>query len=380
VRYNVYIEGARDPGPNARTRLAAALAERYGLAATTVAERLARGSFCAWASIELDVARRLVSEVEALGARTSVIQDGAPMSGAGRQTARGLPPPPASRPPPAYASGLAAAYAGQEVRSDVEFDLGALQGEGEASGSWHLARLDGSEERTAESPALTRAALAADRAQTRPGAAGPAPAAVDPFAPPDAGREEDLELEAAPAWPGTVAEEAASQSLAAGSSTGVQVASSSIFRGGAPAPGSASLHRGSPWQRFRESMAGSARSRFAAGVTVAFLIGLIPAQIVAAARSAGAYDEIRAELGAEYARADTPEAWATLDGARSDAQALVTSRQRRIAITSCVIWLLVGGAVAFVWFRRIDWAGSTPRLAPAQPADAAAASRRRVMK
>lgn len=385
----MYIEGSRDPSPAGKQRLAGALAQRYGLSAQVVSDRLARGRFCAWASVDLATARRLAAEVEALGATASVADAAGPGPAAARETNHGLPPPPAtaSQPPGQYTSGLAAAFAGEPASEEVTFDLGALHGEGNTGASWQLARLDGSgEELTTESPAVIAAALAADRALAGGGSGGapPAPPAPDPFAPPggdpfappDAGREAELELDAAPQASGTVAAPSA-----IGSGTIAAVPATSTFRGGAPASGSATLHRDSAWVRAREALSASPRLRLAAGVAAAFLLGLVPAQIFAAVRAAGAYDDLRRDLQAEYERAESQEDWSALEGARQDALALAATRQQRIAVSSCLVWILVAGAVAFAWFRLIDWEGFVPRLAPAQlPGEAAASSRRRVMR
>ena len=384
MRYHVYIEGSRDRSPTGLARLASALAGRYGLAEPVVQERLAHGRFCAWASVDHDTARRLAAEVEGLGGVVLVREESA--AAAARQTTPGLPAPPAGARPPAgpYASGLAAAYAGDKLAPDVQFDLGALHGGESDDASWQLARLDGTEEElTTESPAVIAAALAADRALATPAGAGASPQAIpgapvapgmrdpfappgaaDPFAPPDVGREQELELEHKPAAAGTVAPVAP---VAAGSGSMAPVPATSTFRGGAPASGSATLHRDSALTRLREAMAESPRARFAAAVAAAFLLGLVPAQIFAAVKKAGAYDGIRADLEAEYKAADTAETWSTLQAARADAEALVASRQRRLAVSTGLIWLLVGGAVGFVWLRVIPWEDQVPRLAPAGP-------------
>jgi hypothetical protein len=190
---------------------------------------------------------------------------------------------------------------------------------------------------------------------------------LDPFAPPEMQREQQIELGDKPVVSGTVAP--ASNPAAA-------VPVTSTYRGG-PGSGSATLHRDNAWSRARELMAESSRARFAAGIAVAFLIGLIPAQLYAGWRRGIAFEEIQGDLAEEYRRADTPELWSTLETAREDAEGLVAARQQRNAVGALLIWFLVGGGVAFVWFRLVDWEGAVPRLAQG-PTPPAAARRRAI--
>lgn len=374
MRYHVFIEGSRDPSPAGKQRLATALGQKYGMSPAAIGERLAHGRFCAWASLDIATARRLANELDHLGAHYTLVEDqpGVPVPAQARQTSLGVPPAPA-RPAPPASSGLAFAHGAD----DATLDLGALRGAPQDEG-WKLARLDGSEG-TGESRAFTPEPETIER--PRPVSAPPpiprspadpfAPPA-DPFAPPDMAREEEALLEVGdkPVAPGTVAAPAS-----------VPLQTVSTYRG-APAAGSATLHKDSFLPRMRALMAESARARFAAGVAVAFLIGLIPAQLYAAWRSRTAYDQIRSDLQAEYARADTPETWATLESARDDARALAASRQQRVAVGACLVWLVVSGGIAFVWFRLIDWEAAVPRIAPAPqgPPAAAAAARRRATR
>ncbi len=375
MRYHVFIEGSRDPSPAGRQRLAAALGQKYGMSPATIGERLAQGRFCAWASLDIVTARRLATELDQLGAHYTLVEDqpSSPVPPQVRQTALGMPPPAARPAPRPSSSGLAAAYQADEAT----LDLGALRGAPEDDG-WRLSRIDGSEG-TGESRAFTPEPVTIER--PRPVSAPPPmpraaadpfapPTVADPFAPPDMAREEEALLEVGdkPVAPGTVA-----------APTSAPLPTISTYRG-RPAAGSETLHKDAFVPRMRALMAESARARFAAGVAVAFLVGLIPAQLYAMWRSGSAYDQIRTDLRGEYARADT-DTWATLESAREDARSLVTSRQQRVAVGACLVWLVVGGGIAFVWFRLIDWEGAVPRIAPAQgPPAAAAAARRRATR
>lgn len=375
MRYHVFIEGSRDPSPAGRQRLAAALGHKYGMSPAAIGDRLAHGRFCAWASLDIATARRLATELDQLGAHYTLVEDlpGVPVPPQARQTSLGVPPAP--RPMAAPATALSAA----DEADEATLDLGALRGAPEEAG-WKLARLDGSEG-TGEARAFNPEPVTIER--PRPVSAPPplpragdpfAPPAqaADPFAPPDMAREEEALLEVGdkPVAPGTVAAPASAS-----------LPTVSTYRG-APAAGSATLHRDAFVPRMRALMAESPRARFAAGVAVAFLIGLIPAQLYAMWRSGSAYDQIRSDLQAEYARADTPETWATLESARDDARALAASSQQRVAVGACLVWLVIAGGVAFAWFRLIDWEGALPRIAPAPqgPPAAAAAARRRATR
>jgi hypothetical protein len=97
----------------------------------------------------------------------------------------------------------------------------------------------------------------------------------------------------------------------------------------------------------------SSRARFAAGLAVAFLLGLAPAQLFAWSRADSAYADIEADLQRDYRAADTPERWAQLSETRADAVSVARSRQQRLLVSSYLLWLGTAAAVAFVWFRFI---------------------------
>jgi hypothetical protein len=314
VRYHVFIEGSNDPSPGARERLASTLAQRYGLPPAVISQRLAEGRFCAWASIDLPTARRLGGELESFGARYTLTEENAgpvattvlaPATARSTVLSSAAPPPAAAR---ASDSGLAAA---RPPGSDVNLDLGALRSGGDGE-SWKLSQLDGTdEERTMESPHMVAAvAAAADRVARRSSApplprsarpSRPSAPPIDPFAPPDAGRESSLELEDKPAYVGTVAAPPAPGTLAqAPSSLGGT-------RSAAAVAGSSTLNKGPFFERMRETMAGDLRARFLAGVVIAFLVGLIPAQLFALWRTDVARDGFPAPKKGESRSATTPE-------------------------------------------------------------------------
>jgi hypothetical protein len=391
VLYRVFIEGCRDTSRGGIKLLADTLGQRYGMSPPTVTRQLEEGRFCARASLDHASAQRLARELEALGANTAVIADG-PSAAAGAA--------------PPYTSGLAAAFTGDRLRDDVHLDLGALdrpEGTGVASAGWQLADLDTIGERTGEVPAprtrpitedaptpslhvssqpaqrsrpSSTAPPGATRQSTPPPSPGraprvatapaartaaasppmtlpgrpreassppvaPRPRSRDPFQPPDAGREVRIELAD---QPGRV--------LAPGGPSGLQAPLAGPL--GPAALAGETRYRSIP-ARMRDALGDSRRARFAAGIAAAFLIGLVPAEMYALSRAGSAYDDLRADLAAEYRAADTPERWETLAAARVEAAALVGARQRRLAISSGLIWLAVASAAGFAWFRVTGW-------------------------
>jgi hypothetical protein len=97
------------------------------------------------------------------------------------------------------------------------------------------------------------------------------------------------------------------------------------------------------------------RVRFAAGVVLAIVLGFVPAHFVAASREASAYKEIDTKVLARQQLADTPETYATLDRMRADQLTRKKGEQRNAAIIAFAIWALVGGGLAFAWFKKIPW-------------------------
>ena len=368
MRYHVFIEGCRDATPGGVERLASALGQRYGMSPPAVIKRLQDGRFCARASLDQASARRLVAELETLGAHASMDGEGA------------------TRAAPRYESGLAAAFAGDRLLT-MRMDLGALgipAPEQQTDAGWELAHVDGSNDGQSSQeltygPDLTptaaqewtrkkllvpaRTAKAPSPAPAHPAPAGYAAAAPPPVpprasgsSPPEPRPVEAVEDRFAPADAGDPQLELADQPtrvLAAPREP--EPARSIRVRGGS------ALRRQPVAIGMKQTLATSPRARFAAGVAVAFLLGLVPAQLYAWS-NADSYEDIRSELVADYAAADSPARWTALASTRADAVTLAESRQRRVVISSCLIWLAVAGAIGFAWFRLVDW----PRMAPSE--------------
>ena len=88
---------------------------------------------------------------------------------------------------------------------------------------------------------------------------------------------------------------------------------------------------------------------------LAVVIGFLPAHVIASARESSAFKEIDNKVLVAQQHADTPDAYATLDRMRADQLARKESEQRNAAIIAFAIWALVGGGIAFAWFKKIPW-------------------------
>jgi hypothetical protein len=355
--FHVVIERPRDRGPTAAASLAAAMAERYGIPAAQLGERLAAGSLRVKSNVDLATAEAFAKDLESIGAVCAIV-DAA--TGAPYEKPKPAPKPsgsplagiassrPASSHQP-FSSGLSAASA-----AGSQQDLGAL-----SSGEFALSTLDGADEPSAagsgERPAdsfmpasFGPAAPALPEPQLGP--------AVDPFAPPDAEQEPVLDLDVDPAQvrrPGKV--------------------STLPVPNAAPAPASAHAHAGPvadeepaapPRARGLAGLAGDRRVRLAAGVVLAILLGFIPAHLVAAVREDSAYAQIDKEIQARYKSVLTEADWDALDAMLARQIERKKDRRRSIALASFLIWGLAGGGVAFVWFRKLDWDAIVARLEP----------------
>jgi hypothetical protein len=106
---------------------------------------------------------------------------------------------------------------------------------------------------------------------------------------------------------------------------------------------------------------GSPRSRFVIGVLLAIVLGFVPANLVAGWRERSAYAAIDDKITAAQSAADAPDSYAALDAFRASQLEAKRSARRTIVMTAMLIWAVVGGAVAYGWFRRIPWASDDPR-------------------
>jgi hypothetical protein len=395
--FHVFVEGAADDAAGAVPRLADAIAKHYGLPAGELRTRLEAGRLRVKGNIDRATAETYVRDLERLGARCTiepaspansqratplpfpaVRPDTAPPA---RPSSSSLPPAPAKpaagpatanlpralTPPPVagYQSGLAAAFSGDAPAAS----LGALEGDDVPLA---LATVDGSDDASASPagsfeppgggglPASIGPAPAENAAaKTKP--AKPKDVPVDMFAPPDMQGEElkvdiaadEIEVSArkrASTPPASVPVVPAPDALAAPASRDSQPA----LRRSQPLAGTTP----EPSVTTRASKLGplaEPRTRFAAGVVLALLLGFVPAHLVAASREDAAYREIDHKVLAAQELADTPEVYATLDRMRAAQLRRKESERRNAAIIAFAVWALVGGGLAFVWFRKLPW-------------------------
>lgn len=105
-----------------------------------------------------------------------------------------------------------------------------------------------------------------------------------------------------------------------------------------------------------------ARIRLVAGAVLAVGLGFVPAHVVATLREHSVYTELDRELTRKEATIRTREEWETFAGLRDAIAERKRDARRNIALLSLVVWAAVGGGVAYVWFRKLDW----DRLLPAR--------------
>lgn len=359
--------------------------------ADAIVPRLQAGPFRVKSGIDLNTALRLVADLESLGAVCSIVDNagravprtqyaaprlatqpptgslqpaqgmaqaqagGRAQAGAGPQ-AQASPPVQAQGATPAAAhpakprpgsqselkSGLAAALAAEPAQ-----ELGALS---QGSAALSLATLDGEEE-----------------PQRRPGSTTAASSRDDyrAFAPP---QEEAQALQLAmpvgsrgahAAPPAKAPEPEAYLEDQAPPAEDVQAASRPVLaatgsRQPQPAPSSTSPGE-SPVARVRRALADSERVRFAAGILLALLLGFVPAHVFASIRERSGFAELDREVRQAYEQATDIEEWNALDGYREAMRERKETQRRNIALSSILVWALAGGALGYLWFRKIDW-------------------------
>lgn len=355
--------------------MSATIAQSYGLPAAVLGQRMAAGRFRVKSGIDQKTAQLLAADLVKKGATCSIADE------SGAVIARLPQAAPAPTPAPHYESSLQAAFAGQ---GGGDPDIGALGALGSSTGGLSLATLDGqdaghdanltdnSDEPTR--PAVSLASFAPPAAQEQPlhlvdvpgvvpkaSVVGqtaqsrgdevafisdrppPAPQAQapGPSGPPDRRSAHQL-----PRPSGTVAPPApgAAHSAQDESPSGA----SHHARGGVAMEDSA-------FDRVRTQLADRERVRFAVGVFAALLIGWLPAALYAQSGH-GDLDDLRSAMRAEQELArGNLDAWNLLDDRRAAVLIEMESTQRNIAVGGLLIWALCSGALAFLWFGKIDW-------------------------
>jgi hypothetical protein len=117
----------------------------------------------------------------------------------------------------------------------------------------------------------------------------------------------------------------------------------------------------------------SARVRLVAGVALAIAVGFVAAHLVAGMRERRTFGAIDARVIAVQSAADTPDSYAALDAFRAEQLAAKYAARRSIAVTSLMVWAVVGAALAYGWFslfRSASTATGGPRPVRASPGGA----------
>lgn len=340
--YHVFIERPRDVGATAAARLAAAVADRYGIPAATLVERLATGRLRVKTGVDLATAETFAADLESLGAVCSIVDaatnERVVSAPASAPAPVALPPranPASSSSSSPFSSALSAARVGPDAPQQ---DLGAL-----SSGEFALATLDGADDQGGAGgnfgPPADDALPASMGPAILPASMGPAippPSIGDAFAPPDAEPELALllDMDRPERKVGTTAP-----------AVSAPITMASTHEDPAPVARGAGL---AGWVR-------DARLRFAGGVLIAVLVGFVPASLVTSMREGSAFAEIDEELSQTYRRADDEREWLRLDDARARAITHKQEARRDIALASILLWTLVTAGIAYLWFRVVDW-------------------------
>lgn len=382
--YHVFIDGAVDRTEAGTERLAQAMADHYGLPADSLRARIASGRFRVKGNCDRATAESYVADLTKLGA-TCTIEEASPQN----QSLTPLPfpapsiqPPsksslsmklpsrtttqPSVRPstPPAtqYQSGLSAAFAVEAP----EAQLGALGGEV----GFTLASIDGSDDAPPPPPAASFAPPDSPESASAASFGAPSqnpdsvdqpshshadsasPSAgtpLDLFAPPEAS-EAALSVDLAP----DEADRVARKRTSAPPQT-VTPSEPPASAGRYTPPSLVLLPEPAPVPERPKHPLANERIRFVLGVVVALLIGFLPAHLIAKKREKSAFAAIDAKVVETQTRADSKETYAALDQFRAEQLERKHDDRQGIAMMALFIWGLAGGAVAYVWFRRIPW-------------------------
>lgn len=392
MAFHVFIERTLDPSPAAIRRVAGAIAERYGLPAATIEQRLTSGRFRVKKNVDRDTALRFAETIHQLGAVCTIVdadsgaplaQPGAAAPAASQPSGRMRPPAipaaparpraPGARPPAAaagaappssasstgdYESGLAAAFSS----SSSQANLGALD-----TGSFNLATLDGDDDDSMRAPSVAAEVESY------------APPDEDMFAPPSAGEtplELALDTPVPPSVPRGLAAPAPSE-LSSGDFEPIDVAQQALAEAeaavarhtppampampampiaGADAAPPPKPPRPNPLVVAREQIVNNPRVRLAAGVALAILIGFLPARIFWSMRVGEAQAKLNVAMEGHYdeAKADVDK-WERLEEVTRAQRSVAESTLFNNRITAILIWAACGGLLAFVWFRKIRW-------------------------
>ncbi len=370
----MFLDGAIDNTSDGIEEIVSAIANRYGLSGADLKSRLFQGKVRVKANVDRATAEQFAKDLAALGAITSVAPAPAPNAAAAAgpssrpsssvmtsglsaasSTAKSAAKPTGS----GFQSGLSAAFA---AKTDDAVSFGALGGdEAMLSLSALDGRLDGrgpspSSARNAEKlgpppsddmltlqdvappPSVRTSGALAAATSSASGSSANLPSASR-FAPPSEASEVEVTLA-----DDFVPRMARGPSLAEKSLATATAAAALVTEAAVPPPSRSLREHFARW-----------RVRFAAGVLVAIIVGLVPAMIVGAMRESSAFSEIDRNVSRLHAQAETYEAWESLDPMRASQLERKRSARRNAAALALVVWSLAGAGVAYVWFRRVPW-------------------------
>ncbi len=384
-RFHVFLDGAIDNTSDGIEEIVSAIANRYGLSGADLKSRLFQGKVRVKANVDRATAEQFAKDLAALGAIASI----APAPQADVAGAAG---PPARPSTSAVVSGLSAASSSAKsaakptgsgfqsglsaaftAKTDDAASFGALDDNGAMFALSTLdSRLDGSRPSPTSPPraaakfgpssdqdmltlqdvaappgprasaGITTTASSADTASatSRAGAANPATlAGASRFAPPSEAAEVEVTLA-----DDFVPRMARGPSLAEKSLASASAAAALVTQTAAPQPSRSLREHFARW-----------RVRFAIGVLVAIVVGLVPAMIVSAMHESSAFSVIDKNVKRLHAQAETYEAWESLDAMRANQLARKRSARRNATAIAMVVWSLAGAGVAYIWFRRLPW-------------------------
>ena len=120
-------------------------------------------------------------------------------------------------------------------------------------------------------------------------------------------------------------------------------------------PGVAASSAWPGWSGVRRKLGASPRTRLAAGVFLAIVLGFIPADLVASLRERGALRAIDTRVAAVQAAVDSQDSYDALDAFRADQLEAKRSKHRMIVVTAMLVWAVAGGGLGYVWFNRVRW-------------------------
>ncbi len=350
--FQVFVVGPADATPTGMQALAEAMQQRYGLNAADLVARMTSGRFRVKAGLDRTTAEVYMRELQKIGAITSMEEARAtqettpvPRAPPPRTSSPSLPPQPSrTTTSPAFASGLAAAFSGEIQASS----LGALD-----HADLSLASIDGSDAnlgapvvRDEDQLAASFGPPVAKSVTVPPPIRASTPAAASLFAPPEVERDDaKLELHADEVAdrarrrtslpPTTVPLERAAAATTPPLTAKQPTAATPVFvRGASTSP---------------------PRWRLPAGVAIAIVLGFIPAHFIGGMREHAKYGPIDRDLAAAQSAALTQADHDDLDGLRRGALQRKRDARTLIILTSMLVWAAAGGALGYVWFRKIPW-------------------------